>query len=183
MKKAVMMVAAMGMMGGAFAETTNVVQPVSVEVKNVCNYNTPNRDDVNGQPFTQDSLDLGTYRANADGTTVSTASKGDQKGGYLFVFHCTKGTTFNSTTFADGNSSMSGTTGTGTITLKSGNNTLKANYVATQTVYADGTQTPRGDSEGGDYHYADVAFTVPAGQYSSSAGTYTGKLIVTVNYN
>ena len=186
MKNAILMVAAMGMFGGALAESTTVVQPVSAEVKNVCTYNTPDRTDVDGQVFNNPNVDLGIYRANKDSMTVGTTPRaGDNNGGFLYVFHCTKGTPFNTVTYSDFNAVGAGSTSpTGSITLKdSASNSLKANFVATTTTYADGTPTPRGDQEGGDYHYSDAKFTIPGGQYSAPAGSYSGKLIVTINYN
>ena len=75
-------------------------------------------------------------------------------------------------------------THSGTLTLTdSANHTLKANYDVTFALYANGTQTPRNDSEGGDYHYADATFQVPAGQWSAPQGSYTGTLTVVVSYN
>ena len=184
MKKTMMVVATLGMFGGALADSTTVIQPVSAEVKNVCTYNTPDRTDVAGGSFTQPTVDLGTYRANSETTGNTTPRAGDSNGGFLYVFHCTKNTPFNSVTYSDSNGVGSSTSPSGSITLKdSASNKLNVNFIATTKTYADGSITPRGDQEGGDYHYSDAKFTIPAGQYSSPAGSYSGKLIVLIDYN
>ncbi|WP_424949246.1 hypothetical protein [Deinococcus sp.] len=188
MKKITMMVAAMGMFGGALADQTTVIQPVTADVKNVCTYNTPDRTDVKDQTFPESSqtpVNIGEYRANKSSTTVGTTPRGgDSNGGFLYVFHCTKNTPFNSVTYSDFNGTASSTNTSGSITLKdSAGNKLTANFTATTQTYADGTPTPRGDQEGGDYHYSDATFSIPGGQYSAPAGSYAGKLVVTINYN
>lgn len=189
MKKIIMIVVGMGMIGGALADTTTVVQPVSVEVKNVCSYNTPDQTDVNGAPaFKSVSVDLGTYKANADSKTVSTNPRaGDDHTGFLYVFHCTSGTTFTNVVYQGGTSDTN-TPGeqnhNGVIVLKdSANHVLNANYDVAFTQYNNTQTTPRGDTNNGDFHYADATFKVPAGQWNAPQGSYTGNLTLVISYN
>ena len=175
MKNAILMVAAMGMFGGALADTTTVVQPVSATVANVCTYapgsmsnttnppvtpeQTPalpyNQTDVSGLTYTQGSTNLGTYKAN--GTAGGSAS--------TYIFRCTVGTAWNAPT------------GETSITLMNGSSSL--NVVAVRT---DALSPDNGENLG-DVHTGSASFTIPTGQYSSKAGVYTGKLVLDITYN
>jgi len=184
-----MLAAAMGMFGGVLADSTTVVQPVSVDVKNVCSYNTPDQTDVNGAPAFRDPVvALGTYKANADSNTVGTNPRGgDARTGFLYVFHCTSGTTFTNVVYQGGTSDTN-TPGeqnhSGVIVLKdSANHVLNANYDVAFTQYSNTQTTPRGDTNNGDFHYADANFKVPAGQWNAPQGSYTGNLTLVVSYN
>ena len=161
MKNAIMMVAAMGMFGGALAESTTVVQPVSATVTNVCTYNIPDVSDVNGQVFNQPNKVLGTY--NALGTLNATVEMGN-----FYIFRCTSGTSWN----------VPSATGPGTISLTNstaGSQPLVVNYSIT--TFNDP------DTANGDVHAAGAVFTANAGQWRARAGSYSGNLTVVINYN
>ena len=171
MKNAILMVAAMGMFGGALAAgsiggtattpaTTTVIQPVSAMVTNVCTYAVDSQEDVNGRTFTQNNKGLGNY--NALGTTSAAVNLGS-----FYIFRCTSGTTWN----------VPIATGPGTISLTNGtlgSVPLIVNYTIT-TENLD-------DTANGDIHSAGIAFTANAGQWRARAGSYTGALSVTVTY-
>ena len=156
MKNAMLMVAAMGMFGGAFAESTTVIQPVSATVTNVCTYAVPDMSDVNGKTFNQPNKDLGSSNALAD-TTASVTM------GNFYIFRCTTGTTWDSPAYAK----------TGNITLTGMGGSLLASY------NVNILNTSGGD---GDIHSAGVDFKIPKGQWTSKAGSYSGALSVVINY-
>ena len=156
MKNAILMVAAMGMFGGAFAESTTVVQPVSATVTNVCTYNVPDMSDVNGKVFTQPNKNLGSSNALAD-TNASVPM------GQFYIFRCTTGTTWDSPKYSK----------TGSITLTGMGGTLAASYIVNVKDISNGD---------GDIHSAGVDFKIPKGQWTSKAGSYTGDLTVVISY-
>ena len=157
MKNAILMVAAMGMFGGAFAESTTVIQPVSATVTNVCTYNVPDMSDVSGQTFTQGNKDLGSSNALSD-TNASVPM------GQFYIFRCTTGTSWDNAPYAK----------TGSITLTGTGGTLTASY------QVNAIDTTGSD---GDIHSAGVDFKIPKGQWTSKAGSYSGNLTVVISYN
>ncbi len=161
MKNAILMVAAMGMFGGALADqSTTVVQPVSATVTNVCTYNIPDVSDVNGKVFTQPNKVLGTY--NALGTLNAAVDMGK-----FYIFRCTSGTTWN----------VPSATGPGSISLTNGipgSVPLVVNYSI--------TTNDQSDTADGDIHSAGAVFTADAGQWRARAGSSTGALSVTITY-
>ncbi len=171
MKNAILMVAAMGLFGGALAgssvggtattpATTTVIQPVSATVTNVCTYAVDSQEDVNGRVFTQDNKNLGSY--NALGTTNAAVDMGN-----FYIFRCTSGTTWNvPSATADGTISLTNST--------AGSQPLVVNYSIT-------TENQL-DTANGDIHSAGAVFTANAGQWRARAGSYTGALSVTITY-
>ena len=171
MKNAILMVAAMGMFGGAFAAgsvgglattpaTTTVIQPVSAMVTNVCTYAVDSQENVNGRTFTQNNKNLGSY--NALGTTNAAVDMGN-----FYIFRCTSGTTWN----------VPVATNSGTISLTNGtlgSVPLVVNYSI--------TTEDQLDTANGDIHSAGAVFTANAGQWRARAGSYTGELKVTITY-
>ena len=179
MKNAILMVAAMGMFGGALADSTTVVQPVKVTVANVCTYNPEDNNpttsppvtpldalpnpapaysqfDVSGKTYTQqNTTDLGTYKAN--GTAMGSAS--------TYVFRCTAGTSW--------------TAPTGKTTIKLTNGTKNLDVVADR----KDEFIPDILSSIGDIHKGSASFSIPTGQYSANAGAYTGNLVLEITYN
>ena len=174
MKNAILMVAAMGMFGGAFAggsiggtvtdpATTTVIQPVSATVTNVCTYAVNSQENVNGRIFTQDNKNIGSY--NALGTTSATIASGD-----FYIFRCTSGTSWNTATpnpLADGS-----------INLTNGIADAQPLVVGYKITTANQL-----DTADGDIHKAGVVFTADPGQWRTRAGTYNGQLSVTITYN
>ena len=179
MKNAILMVAAMGMFSGALADSTTVIQPVSVEVKNVCTYgdayatlagNPPvnpasdvpgNQTDVNARTYTDGTVQpLGTYQANK-ATTGNSLSQ-------TYIFRCTKGTAW----------SKSDHTGTQSIIMKStsDSSTLIVKATTDESMIADSNNS-------GDIYQGSAKFNIDAGQYSSTAGHYEGKLTIVISYN
>ena len=171
MKNAILMVAAMGMFGGALAAgsvgsaattpaTTTVIQPVSATVTNVCTYAVDSQENVNGRTFTQDNKNLGSY--NALGATNAAVDMGK-----FYIFRCTSGTTWN----------VPSATGPGSISLTNGilnSVPLVVNYSI--------TTNDQLDTANGDIHSAGAVFTADAGQWRARAGSYTGELKVTITY-
>ena len=168
MKNAILMVAAMGMFGGAFAAssvggtattpaTTTVIQPVSATVTNVCTYAVDSQENVNGRTFTQDNKNLGSY--NALGATSASVPMGQ-----FYIFRCTTGTSWDSLAYAK----------TGEITLTGMGGTLMASYIVNVNDVSTGD---------GDIHSAGVDFKIPKGQWTSKAGSYSGNLTVVISYN
>ena len=171
MKNAILMVAAMGMFGGALAAgsiggtattpaTTTVIQPVSATVTNVCTYAVDSQENVNGRTFTQDNKNLGSY--NALGATNAAVDMGN-----FYIFRCTSGTTWN----------VPSATLPGSISLTNGifgSVPLVVNYSI--------TTNDQLDTANGDIHSAGAVFTADAGQWRARAGSYTGELKVTVTY-
>ena len=172
MKNAILMVAAMGMFGGALAAgsvgsaattpaTTTVIQPVSATVTNVCTYAVDSQENVNGRTFTQDNKNLGSY--NALGATNAAVDMGK-----FYIFRCTSGTTWNVVPSATGPGSISLTNGTpDSVPL-----------VVKYTIITENLD----DTANGDIHSAGAVFTADAGQWRARAGSYTGELKVTVTY-
>lgn len=167
MKNAILMVAAMGMFGGALADSTTVVQHVIANVTNVCTYAVDSQEDVSGKTYSQNSYSLSDYNAlkTVDGSVEM---------GNFYIFRCTSGTNFVKPEK------------TGVLTLQgaepahgsvAGNSskTLKVEYTIT---FEDQL-----DTVNGDIHSAGALFTIPKGQWQSSAGHYMGNLGVTINYN
>ena len=183
MKNAILMVAAMGMFGGALAgsfvsgtptnpATTTVDQPVSVTVSNICTYAVPDMHDTNGYVFTQDKKVLTNY-------TALNPSTGTIGMGAFYIFRCTAGTSWDTASYnKTGDIMLDGKTGNA---FNSGSK-LKVGYVIDAAPVSNQAEsdTPYG---GGDIHSAGVTFTAPAGQWNSQAGTYEGKLSVTITYN
>lgn len=172
MKNAILMVAAMGLFGGALAgssvggtptvnpSTTTVIQPVTATVTNVCTYAVDSQEDVNGRVFTQDSKNLGSYNAlNSTNAAVDMGS--------FYIFRCTSGTSWN----------VPVVTGDGTISLTNGvlgSQPLVVNYSI--------TLDNQLDTANGDIHSAGAVFTANAGQWRARAGSYTGELKVVITY-
>lgn len=169
MKKAILMVAAMGMFGGAFAASTKVVQPVTAQVSNVCTYAVDSQEDVIGKIFPQGNKDLTLGQvSNALNTVSSSVAIGA-----FYIFRCTSGTPWDTTPFVKaGAIVLNGTGGS------SAGKTLSVEY----TVNVDLAPTLT-DTVNGDIHQAGVSFTIPKGQWQSSAGSYSGNLTVEINYN
>ncbi len=164
MKKVIMLVAATGMFGGAFAQqSTTVTQPVSAVVSNVCTYNVPDVSDVNGKTFTQGNKALGT-------STALTTVNSSVAMGQFYIFRCTTGTSWDMPAYSK----------TGNILL-TGSDTSNTGRQLNVT-YAVNTSDSL-DTANGDIHNAGVDFTIPAGQWSSKAGNYTGALTVNISYN
>ena len=114
-----------------------------------------NQTDVSGLTYTQGTTNLGTYKAN--GTATGAAE--------TYIFRCTKGTAWNAPT------------GETSITLTNGSSSL--NVVA---VRSD-TPTPDDGNNLGDVHTGSATFSIPTGQYSAKAGSYTGNLVLEITYN
>ena len=165
MKNAILMVAAMGMFGGAFADqSTSVDQIVTAQVSNVCTYAVNDQTDVNGATFTgHASKDIGLYNALA--SKDSSIPLND-----FFIFRCTSGTNWDTMDFAK--------SGTLPLTGQSASNTGK-----TLNALYKVTTDQQLDTVNGDIHTAGLLFTIPAGQWQSSAGSYKGTLTVKINYN
>ncbi|WP_424949247.1 hypothetical protein [Deinococcus sp.] len=167
MKKVIMMVAAMGMFGGAFAETSTVNQPLTAKVTNVCTYAVDSQVNVDGKTFKQGNKDLGTY--NALSATNSTIDMGS-----LYIFRCTSGTPFH-VNYLDGAELKEGN-----IVISGKNSTnlnRKLNVLFTITT------SDQLDTDNGDIHSAGAIFTIPTGQWKAVAGEYGGSLFVEVTYN
>ena len=165
MKNAIMMVAAMGMFGGALADqSTSVDQIVTAQVSNVCTYAVNDQTDVDGLTFkSHPSKDIGPYNALA--SKDSSIPMND-----FFIFRCTSGTSWDTMDFAkSGKLPLMGQS------LSNTGKTLNALYTVTT-----GLQL---DTLDGDIHTAGLLFTIPAGQWQSSAGSYKGTLTVKINYN
>lgn len=167
MKKAILMVAAMGMVGGALAEQTTVIQPVSATVANVCTYNPDDMQDVSKSPpspYTQGNKDLGTYKAIA-------ATTGSVEKGSFYIFRCTVGTNFFTNASAASGDFLIHKDGTGT----GPNGSLKVLYALTRSEELNTVK--------GDIHKAGIEYTIPASQWQSMAGNYSGQVSVTIEYN
>lgn len=174
MKNAMLMVAAMGLFGGALAESTTVVQPVSATVANVCTYapgsmsnttnppvsptQTPalpyNQTDVSALTYTQGGKDLGTYKAN--GTASGSVE--------TYIFRCTVGT------------SWTAPSDTIALALKNGTSTLNVE------VARKDTPTPDNGNNIGDVHTGSATFNIPTGQYSAKAGSYSADMTLVISY-
>jgi hypothetical protein len=172
-----------GTLASATSQTTTVVMPVNATVANVCTYAafdgsastsppvTPadavgpayNMLDVNGKTYTQSAANLGTYRANA-------ASQNGTRN--LYIHRCTSFTSFV----------PEKTSGVVLLSSQAGDNsshavkTLNVNW----SLDANGSEA---DKPGvGDVHYGNVTFSIPAGQWNSAAGRYSGVLTLNINY-
>lgn len=163
MKKVTMLVAAMGMFGGVFAESTTVNQPVSAVVTNVCTYAVNSQQNVAGATYNQGNKALGT--SNALVSVDSSVAMGS-----FYIFRCTSNTPWDTAPYSK--------TGTVTLSGSSLSNTGKT-LAALYTV----TTEEQPNTVNGDIHSAGVNFTIPNGQWQSSAGNYAGVLSVTINYN
>ena len=179
MKNAILMVAAMGMFGGALAasatpgfptsnpQTTTVVQPVEATVSNVCTYAVPDTRDTNGYTFRQDPFNITSAVVSNALTPVTNNSMTD---GQFFIFRCTAGTMWDSAGYTkDTHIDLDGADGS-----NSGDK-LTVHYVI---VPNDVTGGPDGD-----IHSAKINFDIPGGQWTSSAGKYRKDISVTISYN
>ena len=165
MKNALLMVAAMGMIGGAFAASRSVRTDVTATVVNVCTYNnsmTDAQDEV--QPF-PNSTTLGSYDA-VHGLTGTYDN---------YIYRCTKGTPFSSVV-GDSTGSANGKV---TLTSTSSTDSLTGSVTVTDALSNPDTAT----TQLGDVHKGTLHFTFPVGQFNTSAGGYSGSVYTTVTYN
>jgi hypothetical protein len=165
MKNAILMVAAMGMFGGAFADqSTKVDQIVTAHVDNVCTYAVDSQTDVNGLQYMDHAAkDLGS--GNALKQTDGSINLGD-----FYIFRCTSGTNWDTTPFA-----KKGTLPLSLVGGGAGDKKLSVEYTVTT---GEDLNTVNGD-----IHTAGLNLTVPKGQWQAKSGDYKGTLTVTINYN
>lgn len=136
----------------AAADTTSTEVGVTVSVKNVCTYNVPDMQNVNGLTY---------HDSNTITMDYDAISGGSAHTAYDYIFRCTKGTSFGTPVASFAYTSLSsGPAITATIDHQSDTNTSN-----------------------GDIHSYGVQLTAANNQFNVPAGTYSGTLTTTVNYN